>query len=1144
MPSLPEVGVALVAKNKALFDAAMQSVNKALDTVGGKAEATAKKFNGGISAAFDKTGLSVEGLRQKFLDMTAQSGRLGQAAADLIPMLESVSSTAVLVAAGIAAIAVAVVTLGQRGAAFSELTDSFDRLTASVGLVSTTLLGKLQKATEGTVSNLDLVRATNDALIGTTGELGKQLGQALPTFMRAARVEADATGKSFGEIFNAFIESARKGQTRGLEQAGIILNVKEAEEQYATSIGKTVAQLTEEDKRLAILQGTLAAANSAIALSGDAQESNADKIDRMNATITNTLDTLALAVQPAFGMILDTVNTALGMIEQVVTAIGPIITPVLNVIVGALMLVANTVLALIQPFIDLASAIDPYLALALQVVASAFQGLVAIISTTVGGVLNWLAGVFQSLFGFPIAEMIPRMFHGAAFVFGALAAGIMQAANTLIFPAVIQIATFIADFLTGSSPAKRGPLHYIDTGAGKLMESWLQGFTGVSLDPVREVAAQVSAALGDIGAMTLPQVEARLAKLDRALRPFEQRLAIVKANFDAIKDVADAAMNAVDRQLDGAVERLLKGEAGSAELVRSLDAQRGAIENAVSAQQDLIDNAQIQLALVKAQQAQERALLNVRKQQLGPAQQAAALAGKKATSSAGGGAAGPKPKEPTGAGAPPEAAPSGGGGFTPPSTSSADMLSGQQAVNDALANLQGGFQEGVTAFGDVSGQFSANQGALQTQLNRIGSADVGATLSKKFSGIGKGIQTALDEAGANINTFVTTTVPAFFAALPGYVQPKLDEFGATINTFVTTTVPDFFRNLPTNIQNALPALTGILDTSIVQPLTNTFNTLTSTLLADAGTDGSIAQLFAHIPVQVADALITLGNALNMNLFNPVQNILTRLLTTLFADSATEGSFAFAFAQLILQLPTALAALGDTLVAVLVTPISEKIAAIGAALAFFFSDPTNPAGVKGLLDAAVAFFAELPQRIFDALAALGSFLTRALLTPFVTVINNVIAAFETLIKNALLGVATIAANIAQAMSGIPELSGIAMNTVNFGISAANTAASFHINRLAVPGAATGGVFGPGLLRVGERGQEMISAASRVSVFPHSVVRALDSIASVMAQPAPYVGGGMVTNNTSSSVDNSINANFYGVKGSSDVMRRLAVAKAYR
>jgi hypothetical protein len=96
--------------------------------------------------------------------------------------------------------------------------------------------------------------------------------------------------------------------------------------------------------------------------------------------------------------------------------------------------------------------------------------------------------------------------------------------------------------------------------------------------------------------------------------------------------------------------------------------------------------------------------------------------------------------------------------------------------------------------------------------------------------------------------------------------------------------------------------------------------------------------------------------------------------------------------------------------------------------------------------------------------------------------------------------------------------------------------------AVPGAATGGLFGDGLLRVGERGEEMVaSGATRLGVFPNSFVTAVEALTDVMTQSYSPAGASA----SSTTYDYSMNPTYNGGAGTSSAERqRIAIMRIMR
>lgn len=868
---LPKVGVQTVVENlpKSLLD--LDRFNTAVDRSSKKVKEAAKE-----TSPLNRALSNLQSQYQKTTQNALASIPGGEAVSG---MLTGVSAGALAAAAAVAVAAVSFVALGNRGAPLIGLAESFDKLTASVGLSSKALLEDLREASRGTVSDFELIRQSNVALAGASGEFGKQFGKNLPKILEIARVQARATGQDVGYLFQSLVTGIKRASPLLIDNTGLVLKIGAANEAYAESIGKTVTQLTEEEKQIAILNATVTAGQTAIDALGNSQEGAAEKSARASASFTNILDTISIAIQPAYSAFLDVVNGILGGIESFARKAAPFIN-----------LVA-------QGF-----------GLVIQFVGRVIKG--------IGDALTQEGGLGQQLF------------QGAYNSFKAFGQGISAAVNKLIFPVIIGVAQFIADFLIGFSPPKMGPLSKIDQGGANLMMAWLDGIAGVSLDPVEAVAAEVSEALGGIGKANLKQVEARLATLDKALLPFQNRLEIVKSRFDAIAEPAKAALEAIDRQIAEAEAALAMGDASAAERIRLLDAQRVAIQGNLDTQQALVDRAQIQLALTQSQQAQERALLNIRKAQLQVVQKAGAVADKAPKSPAD-----PKPK--AGSGLAPETEPSGGlPGLTMPDTGSVldDLQFQPQQVIDFAVEFAG--EENLA-------DFAANQQALQTQLDRIGTVDVGKKIGDKFKGL----------------------TDIFDPGNPDSVVSKITGFVSTLTGTGEGSIADFFTNMPANIEAGVADIQSRISdvfSSIFDPL-NTESpagkavAFVKSLIGDAETPDSVVWFFAQMPQRISDAASGLLEKIQVDIFDPVSNFLSG------TEPGTVGGIVNEVVTFFTDLParitTALQSISSTLYAGIVVPVVNMFNSMIGVV---------ESGLKSLLTSAI----NIAQSFVDAIGILA------------------------------------------------------------------------------------------------------------------------------------------------------------------------------
>ncbi len=1082
----PAVGIVVKVDGTNVFEKAMASVSKSLDNFQKQTDAAAKTSST-TGKALDKLGVSVSGLRDKFLSMGGVSGNVAAA-------LSEITASAGLVALGIAAAVAAVagfIALGTRGAALRGIAEGFDRLTASIGILSTELLTDLRRAAAGTISDFDLIRTANQALLGATGQFAQQFGKALPRLLEIARASARATGQDVNYLYDSIVLGIKRASPRILDNLGIIINEQEAYRVYAESIGKAVTALSDQDKQIAVLNATLQSGQTALDAASASQETAAEKLSRAGATISNILDKLGVLVQPLFEGILDAVNNVLSTISDAISTVGPYILALFSFIGDALRPIIQFIHDLLAPIFD------P-------------------IFTAIGNAIR----IFRD------PELARVAFRGAARMIGSFASGILEAANRYVFPAILFIARGIADLLMGSSPPPEGPLSTIDQGGKSLMLAWLEGIVGVSLDPVKQVAAEVSAALGAIGTLSLPQVQARLARLDAALLPFQQRLAIVKSQFDALREPAEAALGAIDRQMEKAVLALATGDEQAAITVRALDAQRQAITDALDAQQGMVDAAQLQLSLAQAQQAHERTLLEIRQKMLGTVQKTveAATGKKKAKKGAG---AGEKPKAIAGGGAPTPP-----GGITPvaplPGGSEGvlDLLGiGEGAISDAGDVLQSGFLEGLNA----SGQLKLAQENL-------------AAISQETGRIGTGFQARF---GPLLDFFDPSQPNSLSARLHNWI-------GGITDPARERSIPWFFNvQLPHSLAEARANLESGL-----QPVIDFFDPANP----------------SSLPARLADAVDSIVNParegsipyfFNVTLPQGFEDLRTLLFTG--PDAPFRGLFEFflgtdagsvydmiwgpmglnmTFSQIPTLLVNAVDGIADWL-------FFNDNAPFRAVTDFLTGEGASQLG--GILQVAADFFrAWKDEGLVSALQGLGVTIWANVAVPIISSFNTLLATIEGMLNNLKNTTANILDQYADIFNVVIAFTGTAAGVDMHQLAAGLRSGQVTLGRLSatppafVTGAAAGGVFGAGLMKVGERGSELMANATRTAVFPHEFVTAITrmtNVIEVLATAAPVYAPASA-GNSGNSYDYSMVNNFHGVQDSREAIRRWRTLSAFR
>lgn len=214
--------------------------------------------------------------------------------------------------AGAVAIGKTVWSLGELGAQSLTTKQSFTSLMQNVGQ-SPALLDRLTAAAGGTITEMKLMQNTNVALAGTTGQLSSEMAAALPKLLEAARAAA-LLNPAYGDaefMFQSLVSGVKRGTPLLIDNTGIVLKISEATETYAKSIGKTTAELTSQERSIAILRGTLTGADTLIQQAGGSLDSMTTDLQRSKVAVQELKTAFAEFVAPGVAQTADAMVTPL-----------------------------------------------------------------------------------------------------------------------------------------------------------------------------------------------------------------------------------------------------------------------------------------------------------------------------------------------------------------------------------------------------------------------------------------------------------------------------------------------------------------------------------------------------------------------------------------------------------------------------------------------------------------------------------------------------------------------------------------------------------------------------------------------------------------------------------------------------------------
>ena len=253
--------------------------------------------------AKDMTTGAIKRVKANLGDLEKSSGNLGESVGGLGDIF---GSTLGKIGAGIGAafavekIASTAFELGKVGAQAQRTQASFDQMAAGVGSSGEAMLSAMRQATAGTVSNSELMLAANRAIMLGVADNADEMGR----LMAAAIERGRALGISSAQAVNDIITGIGRMSPLILDNLGIVGATKSIDE-YAKSLGKTSEQLTDVERKQALVNAVLAGA-SGPAVIDDAAAS----FERMDAAIQNAKEALGVLFSPAIAAIAEQIAAA------------------------------------------------------------------------------------------------------------------------------------------------------------------------------------------------------------------------------------------------------------------------------------------------------------------------------------------------------------------------------------------------------------------------------------------------------------------------------------------------------------------------------------------------------------------------------------------------------------------------------------------------------------------------------------------------------------------------------------------------------------------------------------------------------------------------------------------------------------------
>lgn len=219
--------------------------------------------------------------------------------------------------------------------ALEPIEQGFKRLSARAGVVYDEMLTGMRKASLWTVSDFNLMTAANKAYsLGVVSNVDQ-----MTTLMEIARVKGAAMWRTMNEALDDIVTGLGRWSAMILDNLWIIVNQTEAQKAYAASVGKTVEQLSDREKKQALINTVVSQGKSELEGLGEATLWFADKQAKLLTTWENLTTLLGGTLLPSIWGVYDKMNAWLGdhieSIEMAVSAVGEMIGNVISTITDA-----------------------------------------------------------------------------------------------------------------------------------------------------------------------------------------------------------------------------------------------------------------------------------------------------------------------------------------------------------------------------------------------------------------------------------------------------------------------------------------------------------------------------------------------------------------------------------------------------------------------------------------------------------------------------------------------------------------------------------------------------------------------------------------------------------------------------------------
>lgn len=206
---------------------------------------------------------------------------------------------------GVAGVAVggAFVKMALDAAPLEGIQKSFEGVTKSFEGGSGAMLAAMKKGSKGMITNRDLMTSFNKA----AQLVSKDFAQKLPDAMGYLGKASAATGQDMDYMMDSLVTGIGRLSPMILDNLGIQVNLTEANEAYADSIGKSAGELTKAEQQTALMNQVMEKLAVNTAEMPDITDNASTKMAQLGTMFSDVKDKIGVALLPLLTDLMDAV---------------------------------------------------------------------------------------------------------------------------------------------------------------------------------------------------------------------------------------------------------------------------------------------------------------------------------------------------------------------------------------------------------------------------------------------------------------------------------------------------------------------------------------------------------------------------------------------------------------------------------------------------------------------------------------------------------------------------------------------------------------------------------------------------------------------------------------------------------------------